>query len=272
MSLNPDTLKNLLSEAAISETDVAALGELINEAIVAEKVAIASANDEKITALTEAHAAELAAASELNEAKLNEAVDHAVETFMSENESRFVLTENYEKMESVFATIKSAFETAGFTLNESADDAHAAALNEAAADYDELLERFMTLKESKEAVESELELAKRSILFEAASKELTETQRERVGKLVENVEFSNTSEFAAGLKLIVEMEQSKEKKDDKGEKGDKEDEAGDGDDEKVDGSKAKGKSDLNESRIDPNSGVPLYKLTPEERMARYTRA
>lgn len=269
MSLNPDTLKNLLSEAAISETDVAALGELINEAILAEKVAIATANDEKIAALTEAHDAALAAASELNEAKLTEAVDHAVETFVAENEPRFVMTENFQKMESVFAAVKGAFESAGIALNESADEAHAAALNEAAADYDELLERFMELKESKEAVESELELAKRSILFEAASKDLTETQRERVGKLVENVDFSNTSEFAAGLKLIVEMEQGKEKKDEKdeGKEGSDEDE-----DDKVDGSKAKGKSDLKESRIDPKAGLPLYQLTPEERMARYTRA
>lgn len=268
MSLNPETIKTILTESSLSDADITALSEMITEAVASSKVEVAAAHEAEIAQLNEAHAAELAAAGELNEAKLQEAVDHAVETFIAENESRFVMTEQFEKMQGVFKAIKDAFEAGGFALNEDVEAATAEKLNEAARDYDELLERFMDLKESSEQVAAELEVAKRSIIFESAVKDLAETQRERVGKLVEAVEFADTAEFAAGLKLIVEMESLKEGKDKDGDdEGDDKDK--DGDDEGADDKVKDGGGSLKESHVDPKAGLPLWKLTPEERMARY---
>jgi Arc/MetJ-type ribon-helix-helix transcriptional regulator len=91
----------------------------------------------------------------------------------------------------------------------------------------------MSLKDENAALELELETAKRAIIFEKTTADLTDTQRERVGALVENVEFDTTDEFVTGLKLIVEMEKKKDDEDGKGKgkgKG-KDDNDGDEDDE-----------------------------------------
>lgn len=271
MSLDKENLKSLLSEATISEETIEALGGLITEAIATQKVEAAAAAEAKIAALNEQHEAALAEAAELNEAKLQEAVDAAVEAYVVENEQKFVTTEQFEKMSALFESVKAAFENAAFSLNENAAvQALEGKLHEASETYDGLLERFMALKEENESVAAELETAKRSIIFESAVKDLTDTQRERVGALVETIEFADTGEFASGLKLIVEMECKKD-----GDGDGKKDSDGDGeDDDDVKGAGGKeGKKDegdsLKESRIDPKFDVPLYKLTPEERMARY---
>ena len=150
-------------------------------------------------------------------ARIDEAIDVAVDKFIAESEDRFVQTDEYARMKALFEAVKTVFEQNAFALNENAAAEEAAAvLKEHREDYDALFERHMSLKDENAALALELETAKRAIIFEKATADMTDTQRERVGALVENVEFDTTDEFVTGLKLIVEMEKKKDDEDGKG--------------------------------------------------------
>jgi len=161
-------------------------------------------------------------------ARIDEAIDVAVDKFIAESENRFIQADEYARMKTLFEAVKTVFEQNAFALNENAAAEEAAAvLKEHREDYDALFERHMSLKDENAALAMELETAKCAIIFEKATADLTDTQRERVGTLVENVEFDTIDEFVTGLKLIVEMEK---KKDEDG-KGKGKDDDGDEDDE-----------------------------------------
>ena len=229
-----ENLKELLKEGVtLDEQNVGQLTEMFEQAIVAERIKLTESKDAEIAALNEQHAKALEDATVMANARIDEAIDVAVDKFIAEAEERFVQADEYARMKALFEAVKTVFEQNAFALNEqAAADAAAAVLNEHREDYDALFERHMSLKDENAALELELETAKRAIIFEKATADLTDTQRERVGDLVENVEFDTTEEFVTGLKLIVEMEKKKEGDSDKGgdEKGD---EDGDEDDAKA---------------------------------------
>jgi len=225
-----ENLKELLKEGVtLDEQNVGQLTEMFEQAIVAERIKLTESKDTEIAALNEQHAKALEDATVMANARIDEAIDVAVEKFITENESRFVQADEYARMKALFEAVKSVFEQNAFALNENAAaEETAALLKEHREDYDALFERHMSLKDENAALALELETAKRAIIFEKATADMTDTQRERVGALVENVEFDTTDEFVTGLKLIVEMEK---KKDDEDGKGKGKDDDGDEDDE-----------------------------------------
>ena len=225
-----ENLKELLKEGVtLDEQNVGQLTEMFEQAIVAERIKLTESKDAEIAALNEQHAKALEDATVMANARIDEAIDVAVDKFIAEAEERFVQADEYARMKALFEAVKTVFEQNAFALNEqAAADAAAAVLKEHREDYDALFERHMSLKDENSALELELETAKRAIIFEKATADLTDTQRERVGDLVENVEFDTTEEFVTGLKLIVEMEKKKDGDSDK-----EGDEDGDGDGEKA---------------------------------------
>ena len=224
-----ENLKELLKEGVtLDEQNVGQLTEMFEQAIVAERIKLTESKDAEIAALNEQHAKALEDATVMANARIDEAIDVAVDKFIAEAEERFVQADEHARMKALFEAVKTVFEQNAFALNEqAAADAAAAVLNEHREDYDALFGRHMSLKDENAALELELETAKRAIIFEKATADLTATQRERVGDLVENVEFDTTEEFVTGLKLIVEMEKKKDGEDGKV----KDDNDGDEDDE-----------------------------------------
>ena len=224
-----ENLKELLKEGVtLDEQNVGQLTEMFEQAIVAERIKLAEYKEAEIAALNEQHAKALEDATVMANARIDEAIDVAVDKFIAESENRFIQADEYARMKTLFEAVKTVFEQNAFALNENAAAEEAAAvLKEHREDYDALFERHMSLKDENAALAMELETAKCAIIFEKATADLTDTQRERVGTLVENAEFDTIDEFVTGLKLIVEMEK---KKDEDG-KGKGKDDDGDEDDE-----------------------------------------
>ena len=207
-----ENLKELLKEGVtLDEQNVGQLTEMFEQAIVAERIKLTESKDAEIAALNEQHAKALEDATVMANARIDEAIDVAVDKFIAESEDRFVQADEYARMKALFEAVKTVFEQNAFALNENAAAEEAAAvLKEHREDYDALFERHMSLKDENAALAMELETAKCAIIFEKATADLTDTQRERVGALVENVEFDTIDEFVTGLKLIVEMEKKKD--------------------------------------------------------------
>lgn len=260
-----ENLKELLKEGAtLDEQNVGQLTEMFEQAIVAERIKLTESKDAEIAALNEQHAKALEDATVMANARIDEAIDVAVDKFIAEAEERFVQADEHARMKALFEAVKTVFEQNAFALNEqAAADAAAAVLNEHREDYDALFGRHMSLKDENAALELELETAKRAIIFEKATADLTATQRERVGDLVENVEFDTTEEFVTGLKLIVEMEKKKDGEDGKG-KG-KDDNDGDEDDE----DKALKEQAAAEAAAKASNTGKLHEMDFSARMSRY---
>lgn len=257
-----ENLKELLKEGVtLDEQNVGQLTEMFEQAIVAERIKLTESKDAEIAALNEQHAKALEDATVMANARVDEAIDVAVDKFITEAEERFVQADEYARTKALFEAVKTVFEQNAFALNEqAAADAAAAVLKEHREDYDALFERHMSLKDENAALELELETAKRAIIFEKATADLTATQRERVGDLVENVEFDTTEEFVTGLKLIVEMEKKKDGEDGKGKSDKDDDEDGDGDGDKALKERAAPKAS--------NTGK-LHEMDFSARMSRY---
>ena len=262
-----ENLKELLKEGVtLDEQNVGQLTEMFEQAIVAERIKLTESKDAEIAALNEQHAKALEDATVMANARIDEAIDVAVDKFIAEAEERFVQADEYARMKALFEAVKSVFEQNAFALNEQAAAAAAAAvLNEHREDYDALFERHMSLKDENAALALELETAKRAIIFEKTTADLTDTQRERVGALVENVEFDTTDEFVTGLKLIVEME--KKKDDDEGDKDKGNDDDNDGDEDDED--KALKEQAAAEAAAKAAKTGKLHEMDFNARMSRY---
>lgn len=231
-----EQLKELLESAGISEDTVTTLQTLLTEALDAAKEegkeegkkeaeekaeADAKAKDEEVKELKESHEAEIAFLKEkANEygdmlkekankygayitesvtGKVKEYADYAIEQFVTENKERFVETEEYDRMKSTFDYIKEAFEQNGFNVREDAQ------YQEVQQSLVESTEEYEKVFEELQAAKDEIEALKRSAIFEKATADLADTQKEKVNELLENVSFDSTDEYEQGLAVIVEQ-------------------------------------------------------------------
>lgn len=209
-----EALEALLEEAGINEDIGAQLQSVLEEAT---KAAVAT----RETELNEAHQAEVATLNEAHDqaivdlrekanaygefiqenlrAKVGEYANYAVEEFIKENRERFVETEEYQRMRSVFGLIQESFESNGFQINENAElDRANAALEEVKTSFENSV---AALNESRDQIET---LERKLILVEATAN-LTDTQREKATELLEAVSFDSREEYVNGLGLIVEQ-------------------------------------------------------------------
>lgn len=131
--------------------------------------------------------------------KVKEYADYAVEQFITENKERFVQTEEYERIKGAFENIKEAFEYNGFDVrNDVYTQELQSSLNESIEEHGKIFEDLQNAR-------AEIEGLKRSMIFEKATADLAETQKEKVTELLENVSFDSLSEFEEGVALIVEQ-------------------------------------------------------------------
>lgn len=255
-----EKVKDAVGEV-LTEENITALADLVKDALMEQKIALSEAHAEEIAridedakqAITEVHERTKAEA----EARIDECVELAVEEILQEHEARLVETDKFERMQAVFESVKEAFELNGFALDAEAWKLHEER-EQMASDqqYATLFEKYSKLKDELQEAAEELDLAKRSIIFESMTRDVPLTVRTRVGELIENVKFDSIDEFREGLQMIIEANSQKAEGEDKD------------DDEEGEAEETDNKKKVNESRI-TRPAKPLYEMTSEERMAYY---
>lgn len=204
MKLNEEIV-GLLGEENLTEGTAEKLAALV-ESHVASKL------EEQKTELSESHIADVSALrAELTEQanayaeyvkeevteKINEYVNAAVSQYVTENEDRFAKLDKFEKIEKSFEVIKEAFESNGFAVKEDAVSSKLQEeVNSATSAYNHLFDQNKELK-------AELQEANMKLVFEAKTASLSDTQKEKLQTLAENVQFDGVEEFGKALDLIV---------------------------------------------------------------------
>lgn len=226
MGITTEELKALFPEAELSEDTVLkikimvenAIKEKVDAALVesaatfeAEKAELQSqiqAVQEQAAAYEQYAATEIesikAKAQEYSEyvvQEMTEKVDayaeYVVEKFIEDNRQALVEGQEYSRMKSVFESIKSAFEGAEYELVQvDKSSEHDAALQEAKSSYNSLYDKY-------QAVLKENEEMQYAMVFESLTKDLADTQKEKIKALIEHVSFVDVAEFKRGVELMI---------------------------------------------------------------------
>ena len=191
------------SEATLSE-EFKAKTAVIFEAAIKSKLA------EEIDRLEESYANELSEEVSATKADLVEKVDsylnYVVEGWMEENKLAVQSGLRTEIAEKFMNSLKDLFTESYIEVPESKIDL-----------VDELAEEVTELEEALNAstaraiqVSEELEVMKRASVIREASKDLAETQVEKLAKLVEDIDFEDEDTFAEKVKTVKESYFKKE--------------------------------------------------------------
>ena len=225
MSITQENLKELIGEQEVSEDTLLkikimvenSINEKVEAAVEETKKTVAEELQPKIDALTEqvatletTHAEELAKISESANAyaeyvvsemtsKIDTYAEYVVERFIEDNKTALIEAEEYARMKETFSKIKAVFEEQYFDL---VPTDRTSELEEQVAkvkgEYDSL---FTELTEAKK----ENDEMRHAIVFESLTRDLAETQKEKVKTLIENVSFDSIGEFKKGVELMVKQ-------------------------------------------------------------------
>jgi len=185
------------SEATLSE-DFKAKTAVIFEAAVKSKIA------EEINRLEEEYAQQLDEEVQATKADLVEKVDsylnYVVETWMEENKLAIQSGLRAEIAEGFMDKLKDLFVESYVEVPESKVDL----VDELATANDELEEQVNEATANAMKLAEELEGYKRQAVIREASKDLAETQVEKLTSLAESVDFGSEAEFASKVATLKE--------------------------------------------------------------------
>jgi hypothetical protein len=138
--------------------------------------------------------------------KVEDYCEYVVEQFVEDNRAKLVETEEYCRMAKTLRSIKEAFETNYFQVNnvEPATQAIADQLAEARSEHNKLFEQHRTLKRQVEEYSKYVESENRRAVFESVTADLADTQKERLTRLIQAAEFPTLDAYSQGLKYMVE--------------------------------------------------------------------
>jgi hypothetical protein len=137
--------------------------------------------------------------------KVDDYADYVVEGFVEENRQRLVETEEYNRMASVLKTIRSAFEDNYFSLShEPANEKATRELTEARDAYNTLFEQHRVLKRQIAEYDVYVEQHNRKSIFEELTRDLAQTQVEKIAKLLEKATFDSEEAYKSGITLMIE--------------------------------------------------------------------
>jgi hypothetical protein len=204
--------QNPISEETIVKMKVL-LSQLIEEKMAEKDVEIAQLKEtaEKDVQLLQAEKEDLMKVAqaygdsiqeELAE-KAEEYSKYVVEKFIAENQEKLIEGDEYKRMKTVFDRVKSLFEEQFFSLDFDAAVANQVAeLQEQIAsqkqEFSELFEQFINTK-------TELENMQFANLFEAETKDLPDTQKEAIAKLMEHINCKDLNEYKSAVNLLIEQ-------------------------------------------------------------------
>ena len=191
------------SEATLSE-EFKAKTAVIFEAAIKSKLA------DEIDRLEESYANELSEEVSATKADLVEKVDsylnYVVEGWMEENKLAVQSGLRTEIAEKFMNSLKDLFTESYIEVPESKVDL----VDELAAEVEELEEALNASTAKAIQVSEELEVMKRASVIREASKDLAETQVEKLAKLVEDIDFEDEDTFAEKVKTVKESYFKKE--------------------------------------------------------------
>jgi hypothetical protein len=124
--------------------------------------------------------------------------DYVVEQFIKDNKESLIEHKEYARMKKVFDRVKRSFEDGMFKLDESS------AVTKIQNKLDESTKAYNKLFEETVALKKKLDEQQYAIVFESLTKDLADTQREKVANLIENISFASVNEFKRGVELMIE--------------------------------------------------------------------
>ena len=191
------------SEATLSE-------EFKAKTAVIFEAAIKSKLSEEIDRLEENYKTELEEEVSATKADMVEKVDsylnYVVENWMEENKLAVETGLRTEISEKFMNSLKDLFTESYIEVPESKVDL----VDELSQEVEELEEALNNSMEKAIQASEELETMKRNEIIREASKDLAETQVEKLAKLVEDITFEDTETFAEKVKTVKESYFKKE--------------------------------------------------------------
>ena len=191
------------SEATLSE-EFKAKTAVIFEAAIKSKLA------DEIDRLEESYANELSEEVSATKADLVEKVDsylnYVVEGWMEENKLAVQSGLRTEIAEKFMNSLKDLFTESYIEVPESKVDL----VDELAEEVEELEEALNASTAKAIQVSEELEVMKRASVIREASKDMAQTQVEKLAKLVEDIDFEDEDTFAEKVKTVKESYFKKE--------------------------------------------------------------
>lgn len=191
------------SEATLSE-EFKAKTAVIFEAAIKSKLA------DEIDRLEENYKTELEEELSATKADLVEKVDsylnYVVENWMEENKLAVQSGLRTEIAEKFMNSLKDLFTESYIEVPESKVDL----VDELAAEVEDLEEALNASMQKAIQVSEELETMKRNEVIREASRDLAETQVEKLAKLVEDIDFEDEETFADKVKVVKESYFKKE--------------------------------------------------------------
>lgn len=226
MGITTEQLKALFGESELSEDTIVSVKLMVEEAITTKVEEATSALQEQIDAYSAYVIDEHKALQEQVEAyseyviaenedltqkandyaayvveemtnKIDAYAEYVVEKFIEDNKQTLVESNEYARMKSTFETIKEAFEGAFFQLTPTDETKKLEGeLQEAKSQYNEVFGKLQTVMAENE----EMQFA---MIFESLTKDLADTQKEKLKALVEHVSFDSVAEFKRGVELMI---------------------------------------------------------------------
>jgi hypothetical protein len=196
--------------AAIVEGEATLSEEFKQKTSVIFEAAVKSKLSEEITRLEENYAVELAEEVETIKTDLVGKVDsylnYVVETWMEDNKVAIQNGLRTEIAESFMNNMRDLFVESYIEVPEAKVDL----VDELAGQVEELEERLNNTTGDAISLAEELETYKRNTIIAEASRDLADTQAEKLKGLLESVDFENEESFVAKVNTVKESYFSKE--------------------------------------------------------------
>lgn len=196
--------------AAIVEGEATLSEEFKQKTSVIFEAAVKSKLSEEITRLEENYAVELAEEVETIKTDLVGKVDsylnYVVETWMEDNKIAIQNGLRTEIAESFMNNMRDLFVESYIEVPETKVDL----VDELAGQVEELEERLNNTTGDAISLAEELETYKRNTIIAEASRDLADTQAEKLKGLLESVDFENEESFVAKVNTVKESYFSKE--------------------------------------------------------------
>jgi hypothetical protein len=190
------------NEATLSE-------EFKDKAAVIFEAAIKSKLSDEIDRLEEKYNEELSAEVDATKADLVEKVDnylnYVVENWMKENQVAIQQGLRTEIAENFMSSLKDLFTESYIDVPESKVDL----VDELSTTVDELEEKLNSTTAKAIEMAEQLEVFQRGAIISEASKDLADTQVEKLKKLVEDIDFDNEESFTKKVATVKESYFSK---------------------------------------------------------------
>lgn len=121
-----------------------------------------------------------------------------VEKFIEENKKALIESQEYSRMKNIFEKVKETFEEGLFQINE---DQY---IKELKNELEERIQAYNEIFEEATLLKKKLDEKKYEEIFNSLTRDLAETQREKISRLIENVNFKDVDEYKRAIEIMIE--------------------------------------------------------------------